>query len=84
MPQDNKFTGASEIQPNGPRRNGQYEWHNENCQVRIGQTDSRSRTIWCVTHGQWASEVPVTVTYEYADGTKVVRDRKEPNAKVTR
>jgi len=66
------------IVSNGPRRYGQFEWHNESCEVQmlgISREDDGKplRMIWCVTHGQWAHEVPVSVTWEFRDGEKIVR-----------
>lgn len=62
---------------NGKRRNGQYEWHDENCQIQdfgVKFYDGKpSRNIWCATHSQWAIEVPVKVTWTFEDGTEVVR-----------
>jgi hypothetical protein len=67
---------------NGPRRPGQFEWHNENCLIEyygISKLDPENigdmplRTIWCATHGHWAHETPVRVIWEFEDGTRVTR-----------
>lgn len=65
--------------PNGKRRHGQFEWHNADCQVEMygERTWPPMRFIWCVTHGQWAHEVPVKVEYIFEDGTKVSRNYEE-------
>lgn len=59
---------------NGQRRHGQFEWHNANCLVedygvRTSASGKPHRAIWCATHGQWAIETPVKVTYTFEDGT---------------
>ena len=61
---------------NGKRRPGQMKWHDENCQIEdygISEVGRPIHTIWCATHGQWAHETPVKVTYTFEDGTEVVK-----------
>lgn len=71
--------GSEPITPNGSRRHGQYEWHDENCEIQdkgIRWSDGTPhREIWCVTHGQWAIEVPISVTYKFQDGMEITKDR---------
>ena len=67
---------------NGRRRHGQFEWHDENCLMEdygIKRSPTLSgdffpdfppiHYLWCATHGQWASESPVSVTFTWDDGT---------------
>lgn len=65
---------------NGPRRPGQYEWHNEHCLVEDYGIElfsgKPSHYIWCATHGQWASECPVKVVYYFQDGTLYEKELK--------
>jgi hypothetical protein len=60
--------------PNGPRRPGQCDWHDENCQIEdggISKTNPPHRIIWCATHRQWAHEKPISCVYAFKDGTEV-------------
>lgn len=63
---------------NGKRRPGQFDWHNEDCQVEIGKiyfdaAGRPHRNIWCATHGQWADESPTKVVWQFEDGTTIER-----------
>ena len=62
---------------NGKRRNGQFEWHDRNCQIEdYGIKWSNGKPmqhIWCATHGQWAHETPISVSYTFEDGTVASR-----------
>jgi hypothetical protein len=63
--------------PNGRKRPGQLEHHTAECQMEdygIVQSGSKPyRCFWCATHGQWAHETPVKVTYTFDDGTEITQ-----------
>ena len=49
-----------------------FPWHNDQCQRSQEYLDKDGhKRFFCLTHHQWASEMPVskTVTYTYGDGT---------------
>lgn len=76
-----KHTNGSEpITLNGKRRHGQFEWHDANCEIQDKgikwSGGVPSREIWCVTHGQYASETIVSKTFKFEDGTEVVKEMK--------
>lgn len=53
---------------------GRFEFHHtELCDIdfhseRVSPSGA-TRSFWCNTHGQWMSEIPVKLTYTWADGT---------------
>ncbi len=75
-----KYSEDLPVVKNVLRRNGQFEWHDSNCDIQIVYQDKAStnqiptRGIWCVTHGQWAYETPIKVTWEFEDGEKLEKD----------
>lgn len=67
-----------ELTSNLHHRHGQFSWHDENCQIQdygIKWNDGKpEHTIWCATHGQWAIETPVSITYKFEDGTELTKN----------
>lgn len=69
---------------NGSRRHGQFEWHNADCQIEdygikvpalcnLLAGDHAYHKIWCITHGQWAHETPVSVQFVFENGEVVTK-----------
>ena len=64
---------------------GFFPHHTEECDIQLRHSSGfdkgwyssnvPQRTYWCNTHNQWCTERPVKVTWEFADGTQVVKER---------
>ncbi len=55
-----------------------FDWHNDQCtrsQEYLDPANGHKR-FFCITHGQWAAELPVRkkITYEYGDGQTETQD----------